>query len=378
MPTPTGSAKLDRLIEKTRVYYCLECGKCTALCPIARVNREYAPVMHLARALRGFHGEARSDQGIWACMTCEICSTACPSQVDYPRFVLGLRAEVLRSGFENTHLSDLEGVFLEGERDPDLGVYRRITAIRTAMPGQDGGVVTSILVEGLASGLFDCAIVVQRRGGSTVEAVIAESAEEIRMSKGSKYQLVPVAGKLVEAALERGKKRIAVVGTPCQVAGIREIQQCLPEVEIFVIGLFCMENFNPHLLRRRVAELLEVDLDTAEATGLVKGSFTVTSQGRQTSCSVSDLQEAVREVCRYCTDFTARLADISIGSIGSPQGFSTVITRSRKGDALLSLLQDSTEAEVDRAEIARLASRKRKKGTEKLQTEFPVAGEGGE
>jgi coenzyme F420 hydrogenase subunit beta len=85
----------------------------------------------------------------------------------------------------------------------------------------------------------------------------------------------------------------------------------------------------------------------------------------------------VRAVCTYCTDFTSRLADISVGSVGSPQGFSTVITRSKKGEEMLSLLEGYEESAVERSEIGRLAALKRKKGNGKLEAEFsgPVEGD---
>jgi heterodisulfide reductase subunit C len=108
------STLAKRLIAETRAYYCLECGKCTGRCPISRVDSNFSPVLNVARALRGFIGEVQRDGGIWACMVCGICSSACPSGVNYPRFILGLRAGALQSGTERTHRSELEQVFLEG------------------------------------------------------------------------------------------------------------------------------------------------------------------------------------------------------------------------------------------------------------------------
>ncbi len=370
MPASKGSALAKKLIVETRAYYCLECGKCAARCPISRVDSKFSPVLNVVRALRGFDWEIKRNGGIWACMVCEICSSACPSNVDYPRFILGLRSQALMSGMEKTHLSELEQLFLEGETDQDFGIFREIKAVKTAIEGQDGGVVTSLLVEGMRKVFFDSAIVVHRDNDLQAEAVIAENVSDIRRAKGSKYQLVSVAGTLVEAVIEKGKKKIAVVGPPCQVLGIREIQKAIPEVELFVIGLFCMENFEYCSLKRRVSDLLKVDLDKAEKASITKGNFIVTNEGKQVSCKVSELQDAVRISCSFCTDFTSRLADISVGSVGSPDGYSTVITRSRKGEELFRLLKDLDETSFDKGEIERLASWKERKGFEKLKQEF--------
>ena len=58
--------------------------------------------------------------------------------------------------------------------------------------------------------------------------------------------------------------------------------------------------------------------------------------------------------CVYCDDFTAKLADISVGSVGSDDGYSTVIVRSKKGKKLLENL-DLTRGSVNKEEIAKLA-----------------------
>ena len=43
----------------------------------------------------------------------------------------------------------------------------------------------------------------------------------------------------------------------------------------------------------------------------------------------------MREACNYCYDFAAEFADVSVGSIGSELGWSTVITRSDTGENLV-------------------------------------------
>jgi coenzyme F420 hydrogenase subunit beta len=40
------------------------------------------------------------------------------------------------------------------------------------------------------------------------------------------------------------------------------------------------------------------------------------------------------EGCGKCQDFTAELADISVGSMASPGGWCTVLVRSEKGETL--------------------------------------------
>ncbi|MCD6203958.1 MAG: Coenzyme F420 hydrogenase/dehydrogenase, beta subunit C-terminal domain, partial [Methanophagales archaeon] len=72
-----------------------------------------------------------------------------------------------------------------------------------------------------------------------------------------------------------------------------------------------------------------------------------------------------REGCAFCTDFVSRLADISIGSVGSPDGYSTVIVRSKKGRELLEMT-DYRSTEVDKREIVRVARLKQRRADKNL------------
>jgi coenzyme F420 hydrogenase subunit beta len=368
MVTSSQSNRISKLIRDSCAYYCLECGKCTARCPIARADKAFSPVLNIANTIRG--NDQLTEKAIWACMICEACSTACPSGVDYPRLVLGLRAEALRSGKERTHRRELEHLFMgEGSRE-GFGVFRKVSSVQTNVPGHEGGIVTSLLVRGMELNFFDTAIVVRIGNNYRNEAVIAEDPGDIISARGSKYELVPVLEKFVEAVQERGKKRIAVVGLPCQISGLREIQRSLPDVDLTAIGLFCMENFRYHLLKNRIEELLQVDLDTAERAVISKGNFLVSDGGKTVSCRVKDLVAAVRTGCLFCTDFTSELADISVGMVGSSPGYSTVIARTEKGEALFNLLKDREKTSPDLNEIARLVSQKDKHGLDQLRKEF--------
>ena len=61
--------------------------------------------------------------------------------------------------------------------------------------------------------------------------------------------------------------------------------------------------------------------------------------------------------CNFCDDFTNKFADISVGSVGTPDGYSTVIVRSEVGAKLLENMQFTT-IEVNKDEIVKLATLK--------------------
>jgi coenzyme F420-reducing hydrogenase beta subunit len=255
----------------------------------------------------------------------------------------------------------IEQYMLQGTEDEDLGVYSELFSAKSCMDGQDGGIVTALLVSGMKKGVFDAVIVIQRTEGYRAEATIAKNIQEIVAARGTKYLKVRITPKLREL-VDQGKKKIAVVCTPCEVRAVRKLQQILkrdaPEVEITVIGLFCLEAFDYGKLKVEVERCTGVDIDKAEKTLIHKGRFIVRFEGKEYTCKVRDLDKAVEKGCHYCSDFSARIADISVGSVGSQSGYSTVIVRSDAGKKMLQDL-DIIKVKAEKQEIIKLSKSKR-------------------
>jgi coenzyme F420-reducing hydrogenase beta subunit len=263
--------------------------------------------------------------------------------------------------------AQIERQFLKGTKYGNLGVYCDLFSAKSCIVGQDGGVVSALLVEGFKEGLFDAAIVVQAREGYDAEAVVAYNASDVLAAKGTKYLRVNVTKKLREL-ISQGKKRVAVVCTPCEAKAARKIQQTLKNsCEITVIGLFCFEAFNKDKLKQEAKARLGVDLAKAEKTQVRQGKFSAFVEGKEVSCRVKDLDCAAEKACGFCDDFTSRFADISVGSVGSKKGNSTVIVRSQVGEKLLKNL-DLAKETVDREEIVRLAKFKEERAKKSFTT----------
>ena len=81
----------EDIIKETKTYYCLECGKCTSLCPVSKYNSNFSPRYMLERALMGFGDELIHDRELFSCLACYACSNLCPSDVDYPVFTQKVR-----------------------------------------------------------------------------------------------------------------------------------------------------------------------------------------------------------------------------------------------------------------------------------------------
>jgi coenzyme F420 hydrogenase subunit beta len=252
----------------------------------------------------------------------------------------------------------LERQFLKGKRDADLGVFCDLFSAKSGVAGQDGGVVTALLLKGLHQELFDVAVVVQKKEGYHAEVMVAENAAEVSAASGTCYLKVGVTQKLREL-VAAGKNRVAIVCTPCEAAAARRIQQTLGEkCEITIIGLFCFEAFNREKLKAQLQAQLGVNLDKVEKMQVRSGKFTAQVGDGEVSCKVKDLDCAAEAACGFCEDFVSRLADVSVGSVGSRAGYSTVIVRSEVGERLVAGHGFLVEA-ADAGEVARLCRFKR-------------------
>jgi heterodisulfide reductase subunit D len=90
-------SEVERAINETQAYYCLDCGVCGGVCPTARVNRRFSPRLLVQRALLAGEEVLREPE-LWSCLACGTCSTLCPSNVDFPGFVRRLRALARKAG----------------------------------------------------------------------------------------------------------------------------------------------------------------------------------------------------------------------------------------------------------------------------------------
>ena len=89
---------IEDLIDDTGVYDCVECGKCTTVCPVAALNPEFAPRLIVVKAIEGLSEETVDEKDLWSCLTCSICSNLCPYDVDYCELIRGMRVEAKSKG----------------------------------------------------------------------------------------------------------------------------------------------------------------------------------------------------------------------------------------------------------------------------------------
>ncbi len=100
--------KMDRIIEDTGAFDCVECGKCTTVCPVAKYNPNFAPRTVVLKASEGIVENVASNRDVWTCVTCEMCNSMCPYKVDYSGFIRGMRNEAVE--FDNVPVCSQGGL----------------------------------------------------------------------------------------------------------------------------------------------------------------------------------------------------------------------------------------------------------------------------
>ncbi len=77
---------------------CYQCGKCTAGCPLAG-DMDFAP-SYVIRMLqshdKGLEDQVLRSRSIWLCLTCDMCVSRCPMEIDIPRLMDYLRGRSLK------------------------------------------------------------------------------------------------------------------------------------------------------------------------------------------------------------------------------------------------------------------------------------------
>lgn len=97
---------VQNIVNRTKAYYCLDCGKCSSVCPISLINESYSPRLLVQRALLESPESLLKDELLWACLSCGMCSEVCESDVHYSEFIRDLRIEAHKTGKEGIYAHD--------------------------------------------------------------------------------------------------------------------------------------------------------------------------------------------------------------------------------------------------------------------------------
>jgi coenzyme F420-reducing hydrogenase delta subunit/Fe-S oxidoreductase len=90
--TAEGLDVLRDAFDVTHAYRCIECGKCTGICPVTARFPAFHPRRLVIKGMYGMDGELAYDHTIWACLECGLCKEACRVDVDLPEFIRRMRS----------------------------------------------------------------------------------------------------------------------------------------------------------------------------------------------------------------------------------------------------------------------------------------------
>src|ERR687893_437025 len=150
-----------------------------------------------------------------------------------------------------------------------------------------------------------------------------------------------VVSALLISLLEAGEIDGAVVGTPCEVEGIKAMQarpwtwgSSQVEAITLTIALLCTKSFNyEKLMLEEIRDQRGVDLDNVGRVDIIRGKMIVQDLDGETIFEepIRDFHGAALKGCDECADFMGHAADISVGSVGSADGYSSMVIRTEEG-----------------------------------------------
>ncbi|MFX1276522.1 MAG: Coenzyme F420 hydrogenase/dehydrogenase, beta subunit C-terminal domain [Promethearchaeota archaeon] len=308
---------------------CQECGGCVSFCSSADYN------------IIGFPNPNAPPEYInkEKCLECGICYCLCP-QTHYLHDELDSYYKI--SDFHSMPLGQYHDVISCQANDPD---FLRV--------GTDGGVVNSIINFLIEEKEIDGAIVSKSEAPFLREATIAYNKDDLIKASGATLNITPQLTEVQKYCtythsipeLNHYKfKKLAVVGTPCQIYTMRSMQNLgvTPSENIEIcLGLFCYENFS---FDKSQTGKFEKDFnfkfeDIKKINIKEDVIFKISNNGneiRTIHVPFNHLTDYMRPACNACSDFSNLYADISFGGLGSPDKYTTVITRTKKGKDLIS------------------------------------------
>lgn len=354
-----GFPAVDLLMEEVvKPGKCVGCASCVTICPVDVFDYEDENPVN-----------ARPD----ACVQCVLCAEVCP---------------VLRPADKD--LPDLldyrEPCTDEGYGPYSYGVYSRSTDPDILKKCQDGGMVSSIILNEMESGRLNGAILgdVLEDNRQIGRHKLAQTREDVLDCAASRYTYSPNTLAFQEA-IQQKVSPVAVVGVPCQVDGVRlqqnssirqEMSTWYKENISLVFGLFCSESFT-HESLDKLGEILDIDPKTIENIN-IKGKVIVRLDGGETrEVSLKKYGEFARPACLYCLDYGAEGADIGAGGIGL-DGWTYTLIRTKRGHEAFQAAVDAGKIETrplsdePRGEFLMKLLSKNKKKNRPLPAQMPT------
>jgi coenzyme F420 hydrogenase subunit beta len=306
----------DLYHEVVQTNLCTGCTACIVACPFHVLGYEdYHPIQLQED---GVDQCAHGEKG------CSLCTLACPRFREWE--------------------GEIDLKLFGATRAPEevIGKYQDIVLARAASPevlahGQDGGVVSSLLIWGLESGEIDgvCTSRLSDERPWDCEPAVVTDREGVLGSAGSRYTYSPNPLAMLKAA-EMGLSKLALVGMGCQASApgsmaARRVNKWAKKVN-WTLGLLCSKSFTYEGLMVEIAQKeLGLNLDDIVRVNIKGKLLFYTKDGEELTYGLKKSHVYTRPGCLHCPDFAAEHADISFGGLGQGEGWTLTVIRTEKG-----------------------------------------------
>ncbi|HVW33859.1 MAG TPA: Coenzyme F420 hydrogenase/dehydrogenase, beta subunit C-terminal domain, partial [Acidimicrobiia bacterium] len=312
---------------------CTGCAGCVVACPHDVLGYKDTEGVYKPLHLEEEGGPGDCGHGERGCTSC---TRACPRfrtwEPEVDQFLFG-RA---RSAIE------VEGI------TKDV-ILTRAADDRVHELGQDGGLVSAILIWALEHGYIDAALVSYLEGdGTSWKAIpgVARTRDEILAAAGSRYTYSANTMAYGEA-VESGAEKIALVGMSCQssVPPVMTARRAGKVARRFAlnIGLLCSKTFDDAIFEELFLAKYGLPKEQIKKMN-IKGVFQIWMRnGDYHEVPLKECHQWTRQGCLMCPDFAAEHADISTGGIGKFNDWTLTIVRTDLGrEIIVKMLEDGT------------------------------------
>ena len=308
---------------------CTGCAGCVIACPHDVIGYKHAP-----GAYTPFHLE--EELGLSDCghgqKGCTSCTRACPRFRDWETEA-------------DNHL------FARPRNDDEMsGIYKDVLLTRASdntvhQLGQDGGLVSAILIWCLENDVIDGALTSHLEASESEDITnwkavpaLATDRESVLAGAGSRYTYSANTLAIKEAR-EKKLESLALVGMSCQtsigpVMWHRRVGKAGKPIKLN-IGLLCSKSFDDSIFE----DLFWAKYGLAKEDMVkmnIKGVFQIWMRnGDYHEINLKECHAWTREGCNHCPDFAAEHADISTGGIGENNDWTLTIVRTELGRQII-------------------------------------------